>query len=363
LRIAIVVTARPSYAKVQTVIGALLKRGAEVHLLACASALLERYGRVVDVMRKDWPDVPIEEVWSTYEGATLLTSAKETGALLADLSVHLARCPAVSTVLVVADRHEVLAAAQAGAYLHRTVIHIQGGERTGSIDDKVRDSITQLADIHCVSTRRAAFRVYGLTGSDHITVTGCPSIDIAKQARDTEPVTAQELGGAGEPIDLSKPFVVVLQHPVTDEMADAAHQMQVTLDAVREHRLPALVLWPGQDAGHDAMAKVIRMTEGIHTVRNLPPARFLKLLTQCSALVGNSSAGIREASYLGTPVVNVGGRQQGRERGPNVRDVPSGEPLATIRAIYDQVTHGPFKSSTLYGKGDSGERIAEVLCG
>jgi hypothetical protein len=97
MRIAIVVTARPSYAKVQTVIGALLKRGAEVHLLACASALLERYGRVVDVMRKDWPDVPIEEVWSTYEGATLLTSAKETGALLADLSLIYCDCPAGSS--------------------------------------------------------------------------------------------------------------------------------------------------------------------------------------------------------------------------------------------------------------------------
>jgi UDP-hydrolysing UDP-N-acetyl-D-glucosamine 2-epimerase len=362
MRIAIVVTARPSYAKVQTVIGALVKRGAEVHILACASALLERYGRVVDVMRKDWPDVPIEEVWSTYEGATLLTSAKETGALLSELA-SIVRNLQPAAVVVCADRHEVLAGAQAARYLHLPLLHMQGGERSGSVDDRVRDAITQLADIHCVCTPRAAMRVYGLTGSDQITVTGCPSIDIAKAARDTEPVTAHELGGAGEPIDLSKPFIVVLQHPVTDEMADAAHQMQVTLDAVREHQLPALVLWPGQDAGHDAMAKVIRMTDGIHTVRNLPPARFLKLLTQCSALIGNSSAGIREASYLGTPVINIGSRQTGRERGPNVRDVPSGDPLATIRAIYDQVTHGPFKSSTLYGKGDSGERIAEVLCG
>jgi UDP-hydrolysing UDP-N-acetyl-D-glucosamine 2-epimerase len=362
MRIAIVVTARPSYAKVSTVIGALLKRGAEVHILACASALLERYGRVVDVMRKDWPDVPIEEVWSTYEGATLLTSAKETGALLTEISSHLLRLRP-DFALVVADRHEVVAAAQAAAYLHVPLVHVQGGERTGSIDDKCRDAITQLSEVHCVATRRAAFRVYGLTGSDAIHITGCGSIDIAKDARNSAPVTAVELGGAGADIDLVKPFVVVLQHPVTDEMADAAHQMQVTLDAVREHKLPALVLWPGQDAGHDAMAKVIRMTDGIHTVRNLPPARFLRLLTQCSALVGNSSAGIREASYLGTPVINIGSRQTGRERGPNVRDVPSGEPLATIRAIYDQVTHGPFKSSTLYGKGDSGERIAEVLCG
>lgn len=363
MRVAVIVTARPSYAKAQPVIAALLRRGVDVQLLACASALLERYGKVVDVMRKDFPNVEITEVWSTYEGANLVTSAKETGALLVALGGELQRLRP-SSVFVIADRHEVLAAAQAAAYLHLPLAHAQGGERTGSIDDKVRDSITQLSDIHCVCTERAKYRVYSLTGSDQVFNTGCPSIDLAKQAQSEPPVTAQELGGAGLDISLALPFLVVLQHPVTNEVAQAGAQMDATLRAVFDTvgGLQPVVFWPGEDAGADAMSKAIRPKPWLHTVRSLPPSRFLKLLTQCACLVGNSSAGIREASYLGVPVVNIGSRQQGRERGPNVIDVPH-DAVKIAAAIERQIQHGPYQSSNLYGRGDAGERIADVIVG
>jgi UDP-hydrolysing UDP-N-acetyl-D-glucosamine 2-epimerase len=359
LRVAIIVTARPSYAKAKTIIAALLARGVDVQILACASALLERYGAVVNVIRKDFSDVPITEVWSTYEGANLVTSAKETGALCSELAGVLSRLrPSIG--LCIADRHEVLAAAQAIAYQHVPFIHCQGGEKTGSIDDKVRDSITMLADIHCTATERAKWRVYGLTGSDHIYNTGCPSLDLAKQAQSEPPVTVEELGGAGAPIDLNQPFVVVLQHPVTNEMDAASEQMNATLRGAFETG-QVICFWPGEDAGADAASKVIRTKPWLHTVRSLPPSRFLRLLTQCACLVGNSSAGIREASYLGVPVVNIGNRQHGRERGPNVVDV--GYDSTQIgQAIQTQIQRGVYPSSGLYGRGDAGERIAEVLC-
>ena len=144
--------------------------------------------------------------------------------------------------------------------------------------------------------------------------------------------------------------------------------MRATLEAVAEIRLPRLVLWPGEDAGHDAMAKAIRVwiadhpAQSWHTLRNLPPQRFLRLMTQARVLVGNSSAGIREGAYLGVPVVNIGSRQVGRERGPNVRDVPSSRE-AIWAAACEQIQHGRYARSILYGSGDAGERIAEVLCG
>ena len=266
-------------------------------------------------------------------------------------------------VVVCADRHEVLAAAQAAAYSHIPLAHLQGGERTGSIDDKVRDAITQLADYHFVTTKRAAMRVYALTGAhDRVWALGCPSIDVAKHAITDPPVTADELGGAGAPIDLAHSFLTVLQHPNTEEAADAGRQMQVTLEAACASNLQVLVLWPGQDAGSGAMSKALRARQDrVHTVRNLPPSRFLRLLTQTRCLIGNSSAGIREASYLGTPVVNVGTRQQGRERGPNVIDVDY--QVADIKASIEyQAQRGRYPSSALYGRGDAGERIAEVLC-
>lgn len=360
MKIAVIVTARPSYARVKTAIQALINRGAEVHILACASALLERYGKVVEVIRKDFPQAQLEEVYSTYEGANLITSAKETGALTSELASALSRVrPAWA--LVVADRHEVLGAAQAASYLHVPLAHVQGGEVSGSIDNKVRDSITQLADLHLVATKRAAMRVYALTGNhEAVHVVGCPSIDIAKQALDEPPVTSEELGGAGAPIDLNRPFVVVLQHSVTNEASESGEQMRMTLKAC-EGLGQVLVLWPGEDAGQEAAAKAIRMTPWVHTVRNLPPSRFLKVLTQSKCLIGNSSVGIRECSWLGVPVVNIGSRQTGRERGPNVVDV--GHDVARIRhGILGMAGSSPRRSD-LYGHGDAGERIADVLLG
>lgn len=361
MRVAVIITARPSYAKLKTVIAALVARGADVQIIACASALLERYGYVRGVIAKDFPQLEITDCWSTYEGANLVTSAKETGALLTELAGVLTSLR-TDYGLVCADRHEVLAAAQACSYLQIPLIHLQGGERSGSVDDKVRDAITQLADIHCVSTRQAQMRVYALTGnSESVIWTGCPSIDLAKQALSEPPVTAEELGGAGKPMNLAQSFVVVLQHPVTSEAAQAYQQMGQTLDVALTCAVQVLCFWPGEDAGADAMSKAIRERhDGLHTIRSLPPVRFLRLLTHAECLIGNSSAGIREAGWLGVPAVNIGSRQTGRERGRNVVDV--GHDAAAIRAaIQQQIEHGRYKGSDLYGKGDAGERIAEVI--
>ena len=357
-KVCVVVTARPSWAKLQPICAALKARAdVELQIVACASALLERYGNVSQVIEAQGYDIT-ERVWSTYEGANLLTSAKETGALAADLASTLQRLrPAV--VLVCADRHEVLGAAQAASYSHVPLAHLQGGERSGSIDDKVRDSITALADIHFPSTQLAAYRVYSMTGSDRVYHVGCPSIDVAKQAMTEPPVTVEELGGAGAPIDLSKPFGVVLQHPVTSEADQAYEQMRATLGAWPAS-VPGIVFWPGQDAGADGASKAIREHQGyFHTVRNLPPNRFLRLLGQCAVIVGNSSASVRECAYLGTPAVVIGTRQHGRECASNV--VRVGHEAQITSAIQRQVAHGKYPSSDKYGSGDAGQKIAEVL--
>ncbi len=359
MRACVVLTARPSWAKLEPVCRALRGRGVDLPIVVCASALLERYGNVCATVEREYSVA--EKVYSVYEGATLETGAIEAGALQSALARTYARLKP-DVVVVCADRHEVLAAAAAARMLEIRLLHMQGGELSGSVDNDIRDAITQLADIHCVATERAKWRVYGLTGSDQIHNTGCPSLDLAKQALSDPPVTAEELGGAGAAIDGARQFVIVLQHPVTDEMAQAGKQMAATLAALDDLPQQVVCYWPGEDAGADAMSKVIRTHPGLHTVRSLPPARFLRLLTQCACLVGNSSAGIREASYMGVPVVNIGSRQHGRERGPNVVDV--GYDSTQIgQAIQRQIAHGRYPSSSLYGRGDAGERIADVICG
>lgn len=360
-RICVVVTARPSWTKLQTICEALRDMpDVELQIVACASALLERYGRVVDVIKSQGFEIA-DEIYSVHEGETLVTSAKESGALLSALADSLRRLRP-SLVAVMADRHEVLAAAQAAAFLHVPLAHMQGGERTGSIDDRVRDSIAALADHHFPCTDLAALRVYSMTGSAHVWNFGCSAIDLAKRAQTEAPVTLEELGGAGQPLDLSKPFILALQHSTTDEAEQAHAQMWETLHALPD--LPVVAMWPGQDAGSQGISKAIREyqeTYGtLHTVRNLPPSRFLRLMTQASVMIGNSSAGIRESAYLGVPVVDIGTRQRGRQRAKNVLWAPH-DAGQIQEAIQTQLAHGRYASSALYGSGEAGKQIAEVL--
>jgi UDP-hydrolysing UDP-N-acetyl-D-glucosamine 2-epimerase len=350
-RIALVVTARPSWSRIKTAADALKARDdVDLLIVAAASALLERYGAVVRDIRAEGFHVA-EEIWSVYEGETRLTAAKETGALLSELAGAFSRL-GPDAVIVVADRHEVLAAAQAAAYLHIPLIHVQGGEVTGSIDDKVRNAITQLADVHLVSTAKAFDRVLEMrpdVGALDIRQTGCPSIDLAAQA--------MRLGK----LQAWAPYVVVLQHPVTGETEQAGAQMDETIKAVSRLGLSPHYWWPGQDAGAADMVKVMRAYGlGNAATKNVPPVEFLRELIGAACVVGNSSVGIRECSYLGVPVVNIGTRQQGRERADNVIDV--GHDAGAIeRAIRDQIAHGPYASSTLYGDGEAGKYIAEIV--
>lgn len=349
-RVVVVVTARPSWAKLQTLCEA-LRPQCDLQIVTCASALLERYGRVVDVIEAQ--GFPIaDRVYSVVEGNTLETSALETGALLTALATSLRRL-APDVVVVCADRHEVLAAAQAAAYLHIPLAHLQGGERTGSIDDKVRHAITALADWHYPATSLAASRV----GAESF---GCPSIDLALRASKEARVKPSEIGGAGAAMDRSLPLVVWLQHPVTTELADIPAQWMATAQALERGCYDVLSFWPSQDAGADAIAKSLRCSQDRwHTVRNLPPMRFLKLLTQAAVVVGNSSAGIRECAALGVPVVNIGTRQQGRERAANVIDVP--HDAGAIYAAIETQRQRRYDPSPLYGDGRSGRRIANDL--
>jgi UDP-hydrolysing UDP-N-acetyl-D-glucosamine 2-epimerase len=200
-------------------------------------------------------------------------------------------------------------------------------------------------------------------------VTGCPSIDLAAEVArapelDFDPF--ERYGGVGVRLDVSKGYVVVMQHPVTTEYEGARKQTFETLHAVRDLGLPAFWFWPNVDAGSDGTSNAIRAFReverpaNIHFFKNFAPTDFLRLIYNSRCLVGNSSVGIRECSFLGVPVVNVGSRQAGRDRGRNVIDV--GYDRAEItRAIGECVAAGRFPSNGLYGDGGAGVRIADLL--
>jgi len=367
--ICVVVTARPSYARVRSLLQAITDHPKlELKLIVGASAVLERYGAVIDVMRADGFE-PDATVYMVVEGENLVTMAKSTGLGVVELATLFDNYKP-DVAVTIADRYETIATAIAASYLNIPVAHIQGGEITGSIDEKVRHAVTKLSNLHFVANRRAAKWVIQM-GEDPATVidVGCPSIDVAAEIRDSPALDFdpfERYGGVGQRFEIDQPYLVVMQHPNTTERSHAKHQMVETIEAIAALDLPVFWFWPNVDAGSDDSSKAIRSfresnrTGKIYFVKNMTPEDFLRLLTNSACLVGNSSVGIRECSFLGVPAVNIGTRQGGRERGHNVIDVDH-DRNAIIGAVQTQIATGPSQPAEVYGDGNAGQRIADYL--
>jgi UDP-hydrolysing UDP-N-acetyl-D-glucosamine 2-epimerase len=368
-KICVVITARPSYSRIRSALKAIQSHpDLELQLVVAASALLERYGKVLDIIERDGFHVNAR-VYMVVEGENLAAAAKTTGIGLMELGTVLDNLKP-DIVVTIADRYETIATAIAAAYMNMPLAHIQGGEVTGSIDEKVRHAITKLADYHLVATQMAAERVIQM-GEDakSVFITGCPSIDIAADVlHDPGEVgnPFEKYGGVGADVDITDGYLVVMQHPVTSEYELARRHVMETLFAVRDTGLPTLWFWPNVDAGSDGTSNGIRAFReiekptNIHFFKNIPPEDFLRLTYHSRCIVGNSSVAIRECSFLAVPAVNIGSRQMGRERGLNVVDVDY-DRHEIIRAIKSFEGCPRPESVDLYGDGHAGERIAQTL--
>jgi UDP-hydrolysing UDP-N-acetyl-D-glucosamine 2-epimerase len=369
-KVCVVITARPSYARVRSVLEAIRAHPQlDLQLVVAASALLDRYGNTQNVIEAEGFHID-RRVYMILAGENLVTSAKSTGLGMAELATVFDDLRP-DIVITVADRFETMATAVAASYLNIPLVHIQGGEVTGSIDEKVRHAVTKLADIHMVATERAAERVIRMgERPECVFNTGCPSIDVASRALEMPEIDLDGLfdayGGVGERPDLSNGYIVVLQHPVTTEYEASRKHIEETLHAVAESGLSAFWFWPNVDAGSDGTAKGIRafreahVLPQIHFFKNMPPEEFIRVVYGSRCIVGNSSVAIRECSFLGVPAVNIGSRQTGRDRGRNVVDV-SYDRQEITSAIEKQLAHEKLESDWLYGVGRSGEVIADLL--
>jgi UDP-hydrolysing UDP-N-acetyl-D-glucosamine 2-epimerase len=368
-KIAVVITARPSYSRVKTVLTAIKKHpNLELQLIIAASALLDRYGSAINYIEKDGFEITAK-VFNVLEGENLTAAAKTTGIGILELSTVFDNLRP-DIVVTVADRFETMATAISASYMNIPLAHIQGGEVTGNIDEKVRHAITKLSDYHFVSSENAKKRVIQLGENPKMVFnTGCPSIDIAKEVEQLNTLIFdpyEKYGGVGSKPDLSNGYIVVMQHPVTNEYQDSRKHIEATLRAIQKINLPTLWFWPNVDAGADGTSTGIRSfrekykLENVHFFKNMEGDDFLNLLNESLCLVGNSSVGIRECAYLGVPTVNIGSRQNKRDRGVNVVDVSYDE-NEIVDAIIKCSTKTDRSNSDVYGGGNAGDKIAALL--
>lgn len=360
--IAIVITNRASYGRIKPLLYELKKiKSINLQIITGGSLLLYQFGNAIDIIEKDGFKVH-KKLNFNIAGFDLQSQSKSTGLAVIEITNSLTELKS-DAVITFADRFETLATAISASYMNIFLIHIQGGEVSGNIDDKVRNAISKLADYHFPATIKSKNRLISMgINKKKISMFGCPSIDLIKN-QDLKLKFFFNYGGTGVSVDWEKPFILVLQHPVTTSFGEGYKQMKTLLETLKIIKLQKIVLWPNIDAGSNDLSKAIRefkehlSSHKFHFFRNFKPEDFLRLLKNCTCAVGNSSSFLREGSYLGTPVVLVGDRQKNRERSNNVIEVGNNK-TSIIKAINHQIEMGRYKSSKIYGNGNAAKNIA-----
>lgn len=352
-KLAIPIFNRATYGRCREFISSMNKHpNFEVTLFVC--------GHFCDDLRKknyveeELKEVKIEYVETENNDTSRLGSIRLTAALLSSLGQRFER---QDVVAVVGDRFETMAAALAAAYLNIPLVHIQGGEVTGNIDEKVRHAVTKLADYHFVATKMAQKYIVQMgEETRRVFNTGCPSLDIIKRNLIKRHKTKEK-------------YIICQFHPHTKESDEAYNQTRIVAEAVIDFVTMAgckcYWYWPNPDPGRE---DVIRLLEEAHKANpeflykaaNKPPEDFLYQLAGSQFVIGNSSVTIRESAFMGLPAINIGDRQSIRERSWNVIDCDF-DKEALIKAMWVQFETKKYQQSFLFGDGRAAAVITEYI--
>ncbi|MBN1941096.1 MAG: UDP-N-acetylglucosamine 2-epimerase (hydrolyzing) [Candidatus Diapherotrites archaeon] len=361
-KICIVTGNRSEYSRLKSVMQEIKNRpDLELFLIVTASHMLDDFGKTINTIKENGFNVDCV-ARTIAAGEDPASMAKSLGLCALELPT-LFEINKPDVLLIVGDRFDVLGAVTSAALMNIPIAHIQGGEVTGTIDESIRHAITKLSHIHFAATEKSAERVRKMgEKKEHVFNVGCPSADIIKNI---ELGTREEICEKYR-MNPKKPFLILAQHPVTTEYNEVKHQIRETLSAIHELGIQTIMLYPNVDAGSkDSVAEIrkfdmAKKLEHTNKFKHIFFEDFIKLLANAACIVGNSSSGIRESCYFGTPAVNIGTRQNSRERGKNVTDV--GYDKEEIKkAILSSIEHGKYKPEYVYGDGGSGKKIAEIL--
>ena len=334
----------------------------EVEIVATGMHLMPEFGKTVNEIKKD--GFKVHELRAIYKKDDKESMVSFIGRLISLLVVKIKRIKP-DLILVMGDRGEALAGAIVGSYLTIPVAHIHGGDVSSTIDEIARHAITKMSHIHFPATKKSAGRIIKM-GEEKRRVfkVGAPGLD---DILNEKLISDSELGKKYD-LNLSKPFLIVLQHPLTAEISKAANQMKEIREAVKELGYQSIIIYPNADAGGRQITKVIekyRKYPFVKIHKNIPRKDYLSLLNRARVLVGNSSSGIIEAPSFKLPVVSTDSRQEGRETAGNIINVgcDKGEIKEAVkRAIFDKKFLKKLKKvKNPYGDGMTGKRISNIL--
>jgi GDP/UDP-N,N'-diacetylbacillosamine 2-epimerase (hydrolysing) len=332
--------------------------GLSLGVVATGMHLDPAYGSTINEIRNAGLDV-VAEIPVLTQPATGATMARNIGTMIGAMVAAL-EIDRPDIVLLLGDRGEMLAGAVAAIHLNIAVAHIHGGERSGTVDEPVRHAISKLAHIHLVSTQDAANRLIQMgERPDCVHITGAPGLDGLADTPVTDKTALQKR------FDLASdlPLALMVYHPVLQEAERAEADTTMIVDALRAANCATVALMPNSDAGSDGVRKALQATQQddrFQLVTHLERTAFINLMAHADLMIGNSSAGIIEAASFGTPVINIGIRQNLRDRNANVADVPA-DADAVAAAILKSLASPRFPANNIYGNGQAGERIVRHL--
>ena len=363
-KIAVIASSRATYGYKRKIIQLIKKsQKLELQLIVTGMHLLKEYGHSIKEIEDDGHPV-VAKVEMAIGGDTPSAWTKSIGLEIIKLAQVFSMIQP-DILLVTGDRAEMFAAAIAAAYMNIPIAHIQAGDVSGHIDGSIRHAITKISHIHFSSCEDSAKRVRRLGEEPwRIFNVGAPQLDTIIH----DPKLPQKEISEKLSIDLNKPTILIIQHPVLFEIDKAYSQMKETMEAIAELQIQTILIYPNIDAGGLEIIKAIREYEKIplfNIYRNLERKIFISLLKEVDILVGNSSCGILEAPSFKLPVINIGTRQEGRIQANNIINVGHNRSEivnAIKKALFDQKFKGGLKKCiNFYGDGYSSEKIVKIL--
>jgi GDP/UDP-N,N'-diacetylbacillosamine 2-epimerase (hydrolysing) len=361
-KILIITERRADYSKLKPILK-LIETSSKLdyYLVVTGSHLVKEYGYSINEIKNDGFKITSKfKMFSKSRKDTGFEMTRSFGRSIIHLSNIIEKLKP-DIVLSGFDIAANFASAIIGAHTNHIVAHLEAGEVTGTIDEPIRHSISKFAHVHFTSNNIATKRLIKMGENPKFIFTvGSPTLDGIKKIKIIPKKELKKEFG----INLNDPFIIMMQHSVTTEIHKIDEYFLETLNAIKELKIPTIIISGNADAGSKKILKILKNSK-IYNYPNLPYSKYINLLKHASVLVGNSSSGIIEAPFLCTPSVNIGTRQSGRLSSKSVINVNYNKneiKQMILKSIYDKKYLREIKKNkSNYGDGDAAKKIVKIF--